>query len=49
MPNISSVSEDDIRAQRGNYCTPPDELPSLDIHFDGQEGMAQTMTIVFFG
>ena len=49
MPNISSVSEDDIRAQRGDYYTPPSELPLLDIHFDGQEGMAQTMTIVFFG
>src|ERR1700761_8422927 len=41
MPSISSVSEDDIRAQRGDYYTPPSELPSLDIHFDGQEGMAQ--------
>ena len=49
LPNISSVSEDDIRAQRGDYYTPPGELPSLAIHFDGQEGMAQTMTIVFFG
>ena len=41
IPSISSVSEDDIRAQRGDYYTPPSELPSLDIHFDGQEGMAQ--------
>jgi hypothetical protein len=49
MPNISSISEDDIRAQGGNYYTPPGELPSLDIHYDGQEGMAQTVTIVFLG
>jgi hypothetical protein len=40
-PNISSVSEDDPRVVRGNYYTPPDNLPPLEIHFDGQNGEVQ--------
>jgi hypothetical protein len=33
-PDISSVSEDDPRAVRSNYYTPPNDLPPLDIPFD---------------
>ena len=36
-PNINSVSEEDVRAQRSNYYyTPLNELLLLDIHFNGQ-------------
>ncbi|KAF8258265.1 hypothetical protein EI94DRAFT_1708151 [Lactarius quietus] len=35
-PDISSVSEDDLRALRGNYYTAPNDLLPLDIHFHGQ-------------
>ena len=48
-PNISSVSEFDLRAERDNYYMPPSVLPPLDIHFDGQNGMAQTVTLMILG
>ena len=41
MPNISSVSESDLRAERENYYMSPNVLPPLDIHFDGKNGMAK--------
>ena len=41
-PNISSISEDDPRALRGNYYTSPNDLPSLDIH--DENGAAQSAT-----
>ena len=46
MPNISSVSESDLRAERENYYMSPNVLPPLDIHFDGKNGMAQTVTLM---
>ena len=48
-PNISSVSEEDVRAQRSNYYTPLNELPPLDIHFNGQNGMAHTVMVMILG
>jgi hypothetical protein len=48
-PNISSVSEEDVRAQRSNYYTPLNELPQLDIHFNGQNGMAHTLMVMILG
>ena len=48
-PNISSVSKDDLRAKRHNYYMPPINLPPLDIHFDGQNGMAQTVMVMILG
>ena len=48
-PNISSVSENDVRDQRNNYYMPPNELPLLDIHFDGQNGMAHIMMVMILG
>jgi len=41
-PNISSVSEDDPRASRGNYYTSPTDLPPLDMH--DENGVAQSAT-----
>ena len=49
MPNISSVSESDLRAERENYYTSPNVLPPLDIHFDGKNGMAKTVTLMILG
>ncbi|KAF8262943.1 hypothetical protein EI94DRAFT_1704366 [Lactarius quietus] len=43
-PDISSVSENDPRALRSNYYTAPSDLPLLDIHFNGQNGMTKTAT-----
>jgi hypothetical protein len=43
-PDISSVCEDDMRAVRSNYYTPPNLLPSLDIDFHGEHGAAQLAT-----
>ena len=48
-PNISSVSEEDVRAQRSNYYTPLNELPPLDIYFNDQNGMAHTVTVMILG
>jgi hypothetical protein len=42
-PNISSVCEDDPRVLRSQFYTSPNNLPSLDIQFDGQSGAAQSM------
>ncbi|KAF8274188.1 hypothetical protein EI94DRAFT_1696131 [Lactarius quietus] len=43
-PDISTVSENDPRALRSNYYTAPSILPPLDIHFNGQNGVTQTVT-----
>ena len=48
-PNINSVSEEDVRAHRSNYYTPLNELPLLDIHFNGQNGTAHTVTVMILG
>ncbi|KAF8267159.1 hypothetical protein EI94DRAFT_1701191 [Lactarius quietus] len=40
-PDISSVSENDLRALRSNYYTAPSDLPPLDIHFNGQNASCQ--------
>src|ERR1700761_45794 len=48
-PNISSVPKNDVRAQQNNYYMPPNELPPLDIHFDGQNGIAPIMTVMILG
>ena len=48
-PNISSVSEEDVRAQRSNYYMPLNELLPLDIHFNGQNGTAHTVTVMILG
>ena len=48
-PNISSVSEEDVRAQRSNYYTPLNEFPLLDIHFNGQNVTAHTVTVMILG
>ena len=40
--NISLISEDDPRALRSNFYTSPNELPSLDILFDDENGVAQS-------
>jgi hypothetical protein len=37
-PDINAISENDERALRSNYYTPPDSLPPLKIHFSGQNG-----------
>jgi hypothetical protein len=39
-PKISTIAEDDPKALRSNYYTPPSELPPLDIHVPGQDGTA---------
>jgi hypothetical protein len=41
-PNISSVREDDPWVLRSRFYTSPDNLPSLDIQFDGRNGAAQS-------
>lgn len=41
-PNIGTVSEDDPRALRSNFYTSPNDLPSLDIVFDDECGVAQS-------
>lgn len=38
-PNISSVHEEDSRIFRSNYYTPAKNLPPLDIHFCGKNGV----------
>ena len=39
-PDISTISENDERALRSNYYTPPDTLLPLEIHLLGQNGMS---------
>ena len=43
-PDISTISENDERALRSNYYTPPDTLPPLEIHLSGQNGSSLLST-----
>ena len=38
-PDIGSVSENDPRTLSDDYYTPPSDLPPLNIHFPGQNGV----------
>jgi hypothetical protein len=37
-PDIKAISENDERALRSAFYTPPNTLPPLEIHFSGQNG-----------
>jgi hypothetical protein len=39
-PDLSTISENDERALRSQYYTPPSALPPLEIHFPGQNGLS---------
>ena len=45
-PNISSVHEKDPRIFRSNYYTPAKNLPPLDIHFCGKNGVTKYVMLV---
>src|SRR6266849_7462330 len=38
--DISSISENDKRASRSNFYTSPSEMPPLEIHSSGQNGLS---------
>jgi hypothetical protein len=39
-PDMKAISENDERALRSAFYTPPNTLPPLEIHFSGQNGLS---------